>query len=93
MLPDVPTFAELGYPDFDLSTWHGIWAPRDVPKSVINRLSKELGRISHLPELEARIKGLGATAVGSNPEEFDAYQRAEYAKWGGLIKRLGIRVE
>jgi len=93
MLPDVPTFAELGYPNFDLSTWHGIWAPRDVPKPVIDLLSKELGRISHMPELEQRIKGLGAIAVGSNPEEFSAYQRAEYAKWGGLIQSLGISVE
>jgi len=93
MLPDVPTFAELGYPHFDLSTWHGIWAPRDVPKPVIDLLSKELGRISHLPEVEKRIMGLGAIAVGSNPQEFSAYQRAEYAKWGGLIESLGIRVE
>jgi len=93
MLPDVPTFAELGYADFDLSTWHGFWAPRDVPKPVVDLLAKELGRISHLPDVEKRIMDLGGVAVGSTPEEFAAYQRAEYAKWSDLIRRLGVKVE
>jgi len=93
MLPDVPTFAELGYADFDLSTWHGIWAPRDVPKPVVDLLAKEFGRISHLPAVERRIMDLGGVAVGSTPEEFAAYQRTEYAKWGDLIRRLGVKVQ
>ncbi len=93
MLPDVPTFAELGYANFDLSTWHGIWAPKKTPKAVVDKVAGELRRISKLPEVERRINDLGGTTVGSTPEEFDAYQRKEYKKWGEMIKRLNISVD
>lgn len=93
MLPDVPTFAELGYANFELSTWHGLWAPKKTPKPIVDKLSQELQRISRLPEVEKRISDLGGTTVGSTAEQFDAYQRSEYKKWGEMIKRLNITVE
>lgn len=93
LLPDVPTFAELGYPQFDMSTWHGIWAPKGTPKEVVDKLSTELQRISHEPNVEERIMSLGGAAVGNTPEEFDAFERSEYKKWGDLIERFDVKIE
>ncbi len=92
-LPDVPTFAELGYPQFDLSTWHGIWAPKDTPKEIVNKLSSELARITHEPDVTKRIETLGGQPVGNTPEEFDAFARSEYKKWGDMIKRFNVVIE
>jgi tripartite-type tricarboxylate transporter receptor subunit TctC len=93
MLPDVPTFAELGYADFDLSTWHGVWAPRKTPGPVVEKLAKELRRISQLPEVQKRVQDLGGIVVGSSPEEFEAFERREHQRWGEMIKRLNITVD
>lgn len=92
ILPDVPTFAELGYQKFDLSTWHGIWAPKGTPKPVVDKLAKELQQIVKLPDVQKRISDLGGQAVGSTPAEFDAYARSEYKKWGDMIKELGVTI-
>lgn len=92
-LPDVPTFAELGYPQFDLSTWHGIWAPKNTPKEIVDKLSGELARISHEPDMRKRIEDLGGQPVGNSPEEFDAFARSEHKKWGDMIKRFNVVIE
>lgn len=93
VLPDVPTFAELGFDNFDLSSWHGFWVPKNTPNSIVDRLAKEMIRISHTPEVERRIQALGAQVVGSNPSEFDAYARSEHKRWGDMVRRLNITVD
>lgn len=93
VIPDVPTFAELGFEDFDLGSWNGVWAPKNTPKSVVEKLSKEIVRISHTPEVEKRIQDLAAQIVGSGSTEFDAYSRSEYKKWGDMVESLNIKLE
>jgi len=88
-LPDVPTFAELGYPQIDLSTWHGIWAPAKTPDAVVNTLSKELIRITNMPDVQERIRSLGGVPVGNTPEEFAAYNKSELEKWTAIVKKSG----
>lgn len=93
ILPDVPTFKELGYDNLSLSTWHGIWAPKGTPVEVVDKLSVELKAAAQLPEVVEKIKALGGTVVANNPDEFDAFARAEQKKWDGLIKKFDISLE
>lgn len=92
-LPEVPTIAESGYPGFSISTWYGVWAPAATPPAVVQRLSREIAAIVRLPEVRQQFASLGAEPVGNTPEEFAAFTRAELAKWAGIIKRSGAKVD
>jgi tripartite-type tricarboxylate transporter receptor subunit TctC len=93
ILPDVPTFEELKMPQMNLSTWHGLWAPKGTPPEVIRKLNAEVVRIVALPDVRERIRGLGGIPVGNTSAEFDAYQRAEYEKWSRIVKESGAKVD
>jgi tripartite-type tricarboxylate transporter receptor subunit TctC len=92
-LPDVPTVAESGYPGFAISTWYGVWAPAGTPGPVVQRLSREIAAIVRLPEVRQQFAGLGAEPVGNTPEEFAAFTKAELAKWAGIVKRSGAKID
>ena len=85
-LPDVPTVAESGLPGFDISSWHGVFAPAGTPPEVVARLSKEIARIAQLPDVRQRIESTGNEAVGSTPEEFDAKFRADVARFRKIVQ-------
>lgn len=93
ILPDVPTFQELNMPQMNLSTWHGVWAPKGTPPAIVKKLNAEIARIVALPDVREKIKGLGGVPVGNTPEQFDAYQRAELAKWSRIVKESGAKVD
>lgn len=93
ILPDVPTFQELKMPQMNLSTWHGVWAPKGTPPAIVKKLNAEIARIVALPDVREKIKGLGGIPVGNTPEQFDAYQRAELAKWSRIVKESGAKVD
>ncbi len=94
LLPDLPTVAEAGYPDFDVSSWWGVVAPAATPRDVVMRLHAEINRALALPETRARIAELGAEIVTSNtPEQFAAYIRTETIKWARLIREVGVKPE
>jgi tripartite-type tricarboxylate transporter receptor subunit TctC len=93
ILPDVPTFQELKMPQMNLSTWHGVWAPKGTPPAIVKKLNAEIARIVALPDVREKIKGLGGIPVGNTPEQFDAYQRAELAKWSTIVKESGAKVD
>lgn len=92
-LPEVPTVAESGYPGFAISTWYGVWAPAGTPAAVVQRVSREIAAIVRLPEVRQQFAGLGAEPVGNTPEEFAAFTKAELAKWAGIVKRAGAKVD
>lgn len=93
ILPDVPTFQELKMPQMNLSTWHGVWAPKGTPPAIVKKLNAEIARIVALPDVREKIKGLGGIPVGNTPEQFDAFQRAELAKWSTIVKESGAKVD
>lgn len=93
ILPDVPTFQELNMPQMNLSTWHGVWAPKGTPPAIVKKLNAEIVRIVALPDVREKIRGLGGIPVGNTPEQFDAYQRAELAKWSRIVKESGAKVD
>ena len=93
LLPDLPTVAEAGYPDFDVSSWWGVVAPAATPREVIMRLHADINRVLALPETRTKIADLGAEIVTSTPDQFAAYIKTETAKWAKLIREVGVKPE
>ncbi len=93
ILPDVPTFQELRMPEMNLSTWHGMWAPKGTPAAVVKKLNAEIARIVALPDVREKIRGLGGIPVGNTPAQFDAFQRTELEKWSRIVKESGAKVD
>jgi len=69
-LPEVPTIAESGVPGYETASWYGMLAPTGTPRTIIDRLNREIVRILGVPELRARLSSEGADAVGNSPDEF-----------------------
>ncbi|MCC7487306.1 MAG: tripartite tricarboxylate transporter substrate binding protein [Burkholderiales bacterium] len=92
-LPDVPTVAESGVKGYDFSGWWGIVVPAGTPRSIVARLSAELGKILARTDVRDRLAGQGADPRHAGPEEFASYIRAEIAKWGKVTREAGIRVD
>ena len=92
-LPDVPTFAELGYPDFEVFFWQGLAVPAGTPRDIVNRLSTELVKTLKSPEVEKRFVEAGMEVSPSTPEEMAKTIRDDQAFWGPLIRKLGITVD
>jgi tripartite-type tricarboxylate transporter receptor subunit TctC len=92
-LPEVPTIAEAGLPDFEVTTWYGVLAPAGTPRPIVARLNAELVRIMHAADLKERLDAMGTEPRTSTPEEFAAYIRQEIAKWGDVIRKAGLKAE
>jgi tripartite-type tricarboxylate transporter receptor subunit TctC len=91
-LPQVPTFAESGVKNFDASSWNCMMAPAGTPEPVIARLNMELVRIVRDPAVLERLKGDGVTGTGSTPQELAEYLKSESAKWGKVVRDVGIKL-
>jgi tripartite-type tricarboxylate transporter receptor subunit TctC len=89
LLPEVPSVAEQGFPEFEVSGWFGMLAPAGTPREAIAFLNNEIIKVLRLPEIGDRLAGDGAAAVGSTPEEFGAYIKSEMTKWDAVIKASG----
>ena len=93
LLPDVPTVAESGLPQFEISGWYGIFAPARTPKDIVAKLSAEIGRQLALPDTRASLAKIGVNVLGGTAEEFAAYIKQEDAKWSKAIKDSGTHLE
>ncbi len=87
-LPDVPTIAEQGFPDFDAGSWFGFFAPRGTPPEVIARINAGVNQA--LPSLQAQMINEGADPVGGTPEDFGLFTQAEQKKWDLIVKKVGV---
>jgi tripartite-type tricarboxylate transporter receptor subunit TctC len=92
-LPEVPSAAEAGYPEFDALLFSSLHAPAGTPPPIIARMSAELAKAMRDPETRKRVEDLGALPAAGSPEEFGRYLRAVEARWGRLIRDLDIRVD
>ena len=91
-LPDVPTSAEAGLPNFEVTVWHGLYAPKGTPKAVVDRLNAALKVALKDPQLKQRFADLGTEPVADNlatPEALNAHLKAQIALWGPIIKKAG----
>ncbi len=92
-VPDVPTMAEGGVPNFDLMLYSGIMGPAGMARPVVNRLYDELVKITALPEMREVLAQQGAEAVTLPPDQFAKFIRSEIAKLGGVVKASGAKID
>ena len=92
-LPDVPTLAETGIRGADMSTWYGLYVTAGTPQEVVTKLQQELARILKLPEVDARLKGLGGEPGAISPAQFGELNRQEHERFGKLIRETGIKLQ
>jgi len=93
LIPDVPTAAEAGLADFDVTTWYGVLAPAGTPRPIIQRLNAELTKMMQAADVKERLATMGTDPLTSTPEQFDAYIKQEIAKWGEVIRKAGLHAE
>ena len=93
LLPEVPTMIESGYPGFEVDSWRGLYVPAGTPKATIARLNRELVKVLKMPDVKERVVAAGFAPMSSTPEEFDAFGKAELAKWSKVAKSAGVRIE
>jgi tripartite-type tricarboxylate transporter receptor subunit TctC len=93
IVPDVPTAAEAGLGNFDVTTWYGILAPAGTPRPIVLRLNAELVKVMRDAEMKERLATMATDPLTSTPEEFGAYIQAEIAKWGDVIRKAGLRAD
>jgi tripartite-type tricarboxylate transporter receptor subunit TctC len=92
-LPDIPTMSEAGLPNFDISVWHALYAPKGTPKPIIEKLTTALQTALTDPTLKKRYADLGAEPVAKNratPEALRTHLKSEIDKWGPIIKKAGV---
>lgn len=92
-LPNVPTFAELGYPDIVASEWTGVFVPRGTPAEIVQLLNKEIATVLAEPRVHETVTDLGIDIVTSSPQEFADFVHNEGQRWGRTIKQLHIRAD
>lgn len=93
LLPDVPTVAESGFPNFETTVWHGVLAPAKTPREIVARLNREIVTVLALPEVQKLLMNEGGEVSAGTPEEFREFIRAEAPKWAQVIKQAGITAE
>ena len=92
-LPDVPTVAELGYKDFDVSTWYGLFMPAGTPKDIVATVNAEVNKLLALPEMKAAIHAQGAELQNMTAEQFSSLLKADYYKWRNIVQASGATIE
>jgi len=92
-LPDVPTVAESGFPDYEVDNMYGVVATGGTPKAVVDYLNREISSIVHTPDVKVRLESQGYDPVGNTVAAFSSYLRVESAKWAKVVRESGARVE
>lgn len=92
-LPDVPTLAEQGVPEFDAVSWVGILAPAKTPRTIIDKLHAEITAVLREPELRERFAAIGIDPVGNTPAQFAEQIKADMARWQRVVERGNIKAE
>jgi tripartite-type tricarboxylate transporter receptor subunit TctC len=91
--PELPTFAELGYPSIDLVVWYGALFPAGTPAPIVERMSSEINRAVQAPELKAKLLQQGVESVGTTPDQFAKFMQSEIVRYGKIIKDSGAKAD
>jgi tripartite-type tricarboxylate transporter receptor subunit TctC len=92
-LPEVPAIAESGYKGFEVTTWYGLLLPAGSPEPVVKLLNGEVNHVLRLPDVRSRLAAEGGDVLGGTPGEFAAVLKADLARWGGIVKQSGAKVD
>ena len=90
-VPDVPTLAELGVPDFDVGTWSGLIGPKGVPPDIVQKVNAAVEAVVNDPAIRKRLVDEGAEIRLMSPAEFGTFMRAENVRWVKVVKEAGIQ--
>jgi tripartite-type tricarboxylate transporter receptor subunit TctC len=93
ILPDIPTFAELGFEGMEISLWYGVVGPAQLPQPIFQRLNEEIGKILKSDEVRENFAKQGAVAIGGSPQDFEKFMREESARWEKIVRANNIKVE
>ena len=89
MLPDVPTFAEAGLPEFEYDSWFGILAPAGVPKAIVAKVSQDVGQVLQMSDVKGRFEPQGAVLVATSPDTLDKILKSDTQRYSTLFKGAG----
>ena len=93
LLPELPTIAESGVPGYNVQGWNGLVGPAGLPRSIVDKLNREMLRVLTVESVRQRLLGLGAEPVGNSPEKFAEHMKAERELWGKLIAQIGLKLD
>ena len=91
--PNTPTFAEAGFPGFEVSAWYALYAPAKTPKAVLDRLNAELTAALKSPEVADKLKNLGVTPASGSTDDLARFTKAEYERYGKVMREGNIRID
>ena len=89
----VPTAAEAGLPDYEVSSWYGLWAIKGTPPEIIERMTAEVNKALASQDISTRWAGMGALPGTLNREQFKAYIKTETTRWSEVAKRSGAKLD
>ena len=93
IFPDVPTFAESGYPEVESYAWYGMFAPAGLPKDLLTKINAETLKAMKQPDFQRTLADTGSEFVGDTPENFRTFVRAEAQKWSKVVKASGATID
>jgi len=91
IIPDVPTIAEAGVAGYEVNNCYGILVPAKTPVSIVNKVNREIVRVLRMPDMRSHLENLGFEVLGSTPEQFTAFAKADMAKWAKELQAAGIQ--
>jgi tripartite-type tricarboxylate transporter receptor subunit TctC len=89
-LPEVPTLAEAGYPEFEERSWVGFFAPAKTPREIVERLNGDINAVTAAADIRERFASLGMDPHPGSAADFAAYVRKEVSKWAAIVKATGV---
>jgi len=92
-MPDVPTAAEAGLPDYEIDFWYGLVGPAGMPAALVDRIQRDVAAIVTAPDMKASLLDQGCIGVGSRPQELDALIHKEYARWQRVVQTGNVKVD
>jgi tripartite-type tricarboxylate transporter receptor subunit TctC len=93
LLPNVPTIAESGYPGYVATSWTALYAPAGTPPAIVQRLNQAVNALLRKPDVSEHLRSTGFTPASMNSQEFAAWGKKEFDKWGEAVKVSGARAE
>jgi len=89
--PDLPTIAEAGFPDYDMTAWWGVAVPAKTPRAIVTKLHDDVVRVLAMPDVRERMSAQGIEVAGTTPQQFEAFLRDEIVRWGKAVKQSGAK--
>ena len=93
LLPDLPTFGELGFQGIEVSLWYGLQVPAATPRAIVDRLNIECAKILASADIRERFAAQGAEVGGGSPEDFARFMREEFTRWGKVVRDAGVKAD